>query len=309
LCSYIIVNKGFQNNLPEILKNTIIFENLKNADNEICFNKKNKFCKFDNNAEKKLFLLGDSQLDYISVDLKKKLEQEKYSLISMTNASCFYILNFDLLDKNRNKISDDCNSDIQAERRKEILKYKESIIVIGGRLPVYLSGTYFNNNEGGVESKIWNGLFFSKDNEKKSIEKGIIDSINELLIDNKIILIYPIPETGWNVSQKIFFHYRVKNLDNKKFNNYLLKNPITTSYSVYLKRSQKSFELLDSINHKNVYRIYPNKFFCDKLLADRCITHDDKNIYYYDDNHLSYEGSKIINEMIIKKIHEINNSF
>jgi peptidoglycan/LPS O-acetylase OafA/YrhL len=309
LCSYIIVNKGFQNNLPEILKNTIIFENLKNADNEICFNKKNKFCKFDNNAEKKLFLLGDSQLDYISVDLKKKLEHEKYSLISMTNASCFYILNFDLLDKNRNKISDHCNSDIQAERRKEILKYKESIIVIGGRLPVYLSGTYFNNNEGGVESKIWNGLFFSKDNEKKSIEKGIIDSINELLIDNKIILIYPIPETGWNVSQKIFFHYRVKNLDNKKFNNYLLKNPITTSYSVYLKRSQKSFELLDSINHKNVYRIYPNKFFCDKLLADRCITHDDKNIYYYDDNHLSYEGSKIINEMIIKKIHEINNSF
>lgn len=80
-------------------------------------------------------------------------------------------------------------------------------------------------------------------------------------------------------------------------------------YSVYLKRSQKSFELLDSINHKNIYRIYPHKFFCDKLIADRCITHDDKNIYYYDDNHLSYEGSKIINEMIIKKIHEINNSF
>ena len=309
LCNYIIFNKGLKNNLPEILKNNLILEKLVNLDNEICFNKKNNFCKFNTNLEKKLFLLGDSQLDYISVDLNKKLLKENISLISMTNASCFYILNFNLLEKNRNKISDNCNSDIQNERRKEILNYKESIIVIGGRLPVYLSGAYFNNEEGGKESKTWNGSFIPNDNTKKSLEMGIINSINELLINNKVILIYPIPETGWNISQKILLNYRINNLNEKNFKDYLIKNPISTSYKNFLKRSQKSFELLDSINHKNIYRIYPHKFFCNNLIINRCITHDEKKIYYYDDNHLSFEGSKIINNMIIEKIREINYSF
>ena len=55
-----------------------------------------------------------------------------------------------------------------------------------------------------------------------------------------------------------------------------------------------SFELLDSIKGDNIYRVYPHKLFCDKLIENRCIANDEKTIFYYDDDHLSIQGSKLV---------------
>ena len=58
------------------------------------------------------------------------------------------------------------------------------------------------------------------------------------------------------------------------------KNYLTTSYEVYKKRTKSSFELLDSIKGNRINRVYPHKLFCDTTIKNRCITHDDKNIFY-----------------------------
>lgn len=67
---------------------------------------------------------------------------------------------------------------------------------------------------------------------------------------------------------------------------------------------KKTFDLFNSINSANIYKIYPHKIFCnlDKL---RCNTHDENNIYYYDHNHLSSYGSKLLSAEIIDKINKI----
>ena len=57
-------------------------------------------------------------------------------------------------------------------------------------------------------------------------------------------------------------------------------NYITTSFNVYKERTKSSFELLDSIHSDNIYRVYPHKLFCDTTIQNRCITHDDRNIFY-----------------------------
>ena len=80
---------------------------------------------------------------------------------------------------------------------------------------------------------------------------------------------------------------------------------IPVEISVYEDRSKLSFQLLDSIKGKNIHRIYPHKLFCDSLIKKRCITHNDKDIFYSDDNHTSYKGSIMINDLIIKKLKEI----
>jgi hypothetical protein len=83
------------------------------------------------------------------------------------------------------------------------------------------------------------------------------------------------------------------------------KNFITTSYQVYKKRTKSSYNLLDSIEDKNIFRIYPERLFCNNLIKDRCATHDDKSIFYDDDDHPSHSASEMINDLIIKELENI----
>ena len=107
-----------------------------------------------------------------------------------------------------------------------------------------------------------------------------------------VILVYPIPEVGFDISTK---------LKNKFFSNKLLD----TSFDVFKERTKSSFELLDSIQGENIYRVYPHTLFCDTTIKNRCVTHEDKNIFYSDDNHPSIKGSEMINDLIIKEIEKI----
>ena len=87
------------------------------------------------------------------------------------------------------------------------------------------------------------------------------------------------------------------------------KKLITTSHETYKKRAKYSFEILDSIKGENIYRVFPHKIFCDSLIKHRCVSHNDKKIFYSDDDHLSSKGAEMINSLImdeIKKIEQIS---
>ena len=74
---------------------------------------------------------------------------------------------------------------------------------------------------------------------------------------------------------------------------------------IWKERSKSSFKLLDSIQGENIYRVYPHTLFCDTTIKDRCVTHDDKNIFYADDDHPSLKGAEMINDLILKEIKKI----
>jgi len=64
-------------------------------------------------------------------------------------------------------------------------------------------------------------------------------------------------------------------------------------------------EFFDSINIPKVHKVYSYEAFC-KDGVDTCLTHDNKNFYFYDGYHTSLTGSKMINDLIIKKINYLN---
>ena len=66
--------------------------------------------------------------------------------------------------------------------------------------------------------------------------------------------------------------------------------------------------MLDSIKGKNIHRVYPHRIFCDNVIDKRCVTHDNENIFYADDDHPSLKGAEMINDLIIKKIETIGPS-
>ena len=85
------------------------------------------------------------------------------------------------------------------------------------------------------------------------------------------------------------------------------ENYITTSYENYKQRVKSTYKLLDSINGDNIYRIYPEKLFCNTLIKGRCLTHDSKNLFYSDEHHPSLYIIEQLANQTIQKINFIFN--
>lgn len=306
---YTIKTKGFINSAAEILQKEFInistLNQLKNKQGRICHGipEINESCQFNPNGKNKIFLVGDSHFASFMFDLKQRVVDEDYEFLVRTQNACWYLPNFSRKEVRKNHIDDECSLKYQNELRNELLLNPNSIVIIGGRLPLYLSGVDFDNREGGIVRENLTFEFQHIEN-KYDLKKGIQVSIFELLENNsRVILVYPIPEVGWNVPNMLFRDIPKRYIKEIKKNFY--ESPITTSFKVYKERTKESFEILNKIQHKNIYKVYPHTVFCDNQIKDRCITHDEENLFYTDDHHLSTKGAAIVNELIMKQIKKI----
>tara|TARA_Y100001970_G_scaffold274809_1_gene375152 strand:+ start:2430 stop:4499 length:2070 start_codon:yes stop_codon:yes gene_type:complete len=313
--SNIFIKEGYKNRMPEILAKNLeqkifsqnIFKeswkswhSLTDAEGEYCFNNIDG-CKFNIFSNQKVYIIGDSHVGAIMYDLKDKIVKKNYQFITSAISACVYYPGFNMIFPKTQKIDEKCNDNYFQKLKEILLEEENSIIILSGRFPLHLSNYYFDNQEGGVEGGKWDRDYVSV-GKYDNIQNSFKNEILEISKNNKIILIYPIPEVGIDPNRKIFSQWiNRKNKFSKEFN----FEDFTTSYKVYQNRTKSSFELLDSIEDDNIYRIYPHTLFCDTIIKDRCMTHDDKIIYYIDDNHPSSKGSKLINNLIIKEIEKI----
>ena len=73
-----------------------------------------------------------------------------------------------------------------------------------------------------------------------SVEKGYLKFLNELSnISKKLILVYPVPEVGFNVPRRIF--KLIKNKEVVSLEEIQDNETLSTSYQVYMERAKKSF--------------------------------------------------------------------
>jgi hypothetical protein len=297
----IVQKDGYQDRLPKIFHNNLESpgNSLGNLDRKKCYEKTEDGCKFNIQSTKKVYLIGDSHMEKLIFDLKDKVVKKNYQFIINYKPACLFFPGFNLIYIKTKKIIYDCNDDYFQKLKQIISKDKNSIIIIGGRFPLYLSNYYFDNQEGGIEAKEFEYKYVSV-GKYENIQTSFKNEISELSKNHKIILTYPIPEVGWDPVKKIYNQWIKQNFT-KNFN---LIN-VTTSYEVYKDRTKSSFELLDSIQGGNIYRVYPHKLFCDTAIKNRCVTHDDKNIFYADDDHPSLKGAEMINYLIMKEIEKI----
>jgi peptidoglycan/LPS O-acetylase OafA/YrhL len=297
----IIQKNGYKDRVPEIIQKNLSeapWDLLKNLDSEICHSKIKK-CKFNTSSNKKVYIIGDSQMGSMIFNLKDRVINRNYQFITSTLGSCLFYPGFNLVDVKTTKFNEKCNYNYFQKVKEILSKDINSIVILGGRFPVHLSNYLFDNQEGAIEGKEWNNKYVSA-SRYENIQISFQNEINELSKNHKIILIYPIPEVGWNPNKQIYNQW-VKQKFDKNFN---LVN-VTTSHKVYKDRTKSSFELLNSIQGDNIYRVYPHTLFCDTTIKNRCVTHDDKNVFYFDDDHPSLKGAEMINDLIMKEIEKI----
>jgi peptidoglycan/LPS O-acetylase OafA/YrhL len=302
---YYIIKKGDPNRLPEIvIKNNNQYQlNLKNINNEICFDKSDNFCTFGDPNKKKIFIIGDSVAGSLMNGLKDPILKLNYQFVAISKGSCIYLPNFNLIYKKTEKINRQCDVEYQNNVKNLILNNKESLIILSGRYPLYIEQDYLSKSTKTKNNNFYDKFYFKSKNNGESVSEGIKNSIEQLAyLNNKILIVYPIPEPEFNIKRKILSN----NLFSKKYISSILdEGKFSIDYDRYKEISNKSFYMLNSIQNSNVFRVYPHLAFCNTKIINKCITHDSENIFYIDETHLSDFGAEIVNKLIIKKIEEI----
>jgi peptidoglycan/LPS O-acetylase OafA/YrhL len=280
---FIIREKGFGNRLPKNIKENP-FERpwfqLKDSNGK-CMDRFEKYCEFNKDKKKTIYLVGDSHMGSLANTINEKIVKDKFNFKVIVNGGCFYTPNLDKVGSQDEFPDRQCNINFHEFVRQKLLTSKDSIVILGGNLPLYLSERSFSGKMSGRY----------KSYSDKKAEDLIENSLNELAQSNsKIIIIYPIPEFKVNVPQYLFL------INNLKFIDFLYKSNLQYSYQEYSERNKSTYEFYDSILGKNVFRVYPEKIICNKT---QCKSHNNDINFYSDHNHPSqYFINKIIEDII-----------
>jgi peptidoglycan/LPS O-acetylase OafA/YrhL len=237
-------------------------------------------------------LVGDSHAAALSISFDRALKKAGLAGMQYTKGGCLFVPGFDRVNWRY------CRDWIKAVQ--PLLDAPEiETVILSGRYVLQFQGSRFDNGEGGVELGPRAGFerighpAQTETQRQADFAAGIRRSIEGLLDKGKrVILVYPIPEVGWNVPDRMFKLY----LRGEKAG-------ISTSTARYLERSQGVIAAFDSIaDHDNLIRIHPRSIFCDTFVPGRCAAGNEKEVFYFDDDHLSIEGADLVMQQIMQAV-------
>ena len=259
-----------------------------------CFDRDPKdACRIGTNDVKPTWaLVGDSHAAALSVSFDRNLREAGLAGIQYTKGGCLYVPGFDRVNWRY------CTDWIEAVHGALAAQKIRTVILIG-RYVLQYERTRFDNGEGGVELGPLAGFEkriqpATNDMQRKAdFAEGIRNAVVGLLEQGKqVVLVYPIPEVGWNVPDRMF-----------KFHLHGIDKRTTTSQAVYRQRSAGVINAFDRIGpFENLLRVYPKAIFCDSYVAGRCATSDKNAVFYFDDDHLSIEGADLVMRQIMNAI-------
>ena len=312
-----IYKKGFEkrSHFPELIVNAyktldyrISIQNGIKCDDRLG---KDGFCIFNELSDNvgDIILLGDSMTDALLKNLREQVSNTKFRLITMSYGGYLYTPNFIKYDAINKVIGLD---ETVHKYRADFIKnktHKNTYIIMYAKYSSKFGKKLKFEGETIVKYETPISLFDRKnidlsfDDKKKLLKKKFKESIIDLSKDNKIILLYPTPVSPEHIFYRILrsksklinpdFEIHLKNPD------FYLVDKINYPVQFYREFFSEEISLFDSINSKNIYKIELEKTFCPE---NQCFFYDNKNIYIYDTHHPSYEGSKKINNLIMKEI-------
>lgn len=203
-------------------------------------------CRFNNiGSSDKIYVFGDSIMSSLVSGFVSNNKFKNYEIIEYTKGSCPLLIDY-------------CNFSNDSVYYDEIMSIKNSTIVLGGDYKK------FNNDE----------------NFQDKISETIV---NLLKGDNKILILKPIPNPGYNTRMYAQFN----------------ETQLNFQMSEWINKTRNVNNALDSINFDNLIHINSEEAFCN---VDNCIFTTDSFFYYIDHAHLSFFGAEKIVDYISKFI-------
>lgn len=242
-------------------------------------------------------LLGDSHANALALPLNEALSLRGIGLKQLTIGGCPPV--FDVYSE---RVGDDCAAFGRAAYEYIAGNPDIKYVVLAIRWTKWLETVGFNNGEGGVEHNdelvdiYVNG---ARQVNKKAIRKSLIankytEIVNKYLAANKsVIIVYPVPEVGWNVPVQLEKEYMFSGRHD-------VLPDLSTSYELYERRNSEAIKVLDGLGVKDgIYRVKPEDVLCNTYYKDRCAASFGGSPLYFDNNHLSFAGAKLISDQIL----------
>ena len=239
---------------------------------ELCSKSTQNYCQIGNQNLPSIIVIGDSHLTTLSKFLYNNLDFEEYNLILFIEQGCPFFLTEGKSER---------GSCATKEKENDIFSLinPNSTVVYGGRFPRYLNGYDFKTDYGSIKDDIKANPFLIEDISK---------SIEYISKNAKIgLVLLPIPELGFYPLEYYLYEFKDvgENLSyNKKY------------WDQY---SSKINDYLQNITYPNIRKIETDKIFCNSFIKNKCTASYDNKIFYWDDDHLSYDGTTLIGERLI----------
>lgn len=300
-----LYTEGFVERVPSMFREASFEDEpwaaLKNAEGNPCFDA--GLCVFEADTDSGgsgdkpgILFLGDSHLAAVAKGLRERLTD--HDLYFDLVGGCPFYLGASRYESNG--VANKCSAERQAERMATAAELPAEIVVVMGRYPLFLSGRWFDNREGGVESTDYIEIRSEQGlSPAEAVRRGVLRLVEA---GKQVLLVYPLVEAGWNVPEKLNSE---RPEDFLELREWLQENPLTVSFDAYMARARETFAVFDSLEHPNIHRVYPHTLLCNTRIQGRCLTHDEDHLYYADDDHPTSKGSEMINDLIIEKIREI----
>jgi peptidoglycan/LPS O-acetylase OafA/YrhL len=149
----------------------------------------------------------------------------------------------------------------------------------------------FDNGEGGIEgdAPYRRNLTFAAGDTASDAAQGKTQAVRAYLerlsASKPTVVIYPVPEAGWLPQRLNMVAIR---RDGRP------REIISTSHGRYIVRNHAAIAALDAATSPNLHRLLPEELFCDIQLKGRCVIQTGGVLYYYDDDHVSAAGARLI---------------
>lgn len=291
----VIVTKGFPQRYTDLqiaLLDSKPERNVAIVDGRVCRRMRtDDACIIGNaNVEPTFAILGDSHAEALTGSLSDMLRQKSLSAYVYTYPACPFIIGVGQAGTNS-----PCPQFVN-DVLKSIASHKIRNVIINDRATAYITGTRFNNGEGGIEPgenfPFAPSAFMGTDSERSSAVTVALHETLKQLLDSGVRVFYvlPIPEAGWNVP-RVMAKLMAKKLP-----------PPTTGLDTYLARHSNALAVAQELNSRAGFiPIYSHEAFCNDVNR-RCRLSDGKQIYYSDTDHLSGDGAKLIVDAIADAI-------
>lgn len=242
-------------------------------------------------------LLGDSHALAISEGLGAALSSAGFGYYDVSFQTCLPLSGFHFIGRYAEVPCSAFND--------SVLDYLEGsridTLVLTARSTWYLDGTAFDNGEGGIEPGAAVTLDLLNHDTARWDDPGrrarVLEAfearIRALAQSFNVVLVYPIPEAGWHVPQRL--------ANRMMFGDGLAE--LSTSRAVYLTRHQSVIALFDRLvaQEPRIFAARVQDALCDPETG-RCVNADASGVYYRDDDHLSHAGAARIAPVIVQAV-------
>jgi hypothetical protein len=238
-------------------------------------------------------LVGDSHADHYAYALRDAATASGYRFWQLTVNSCLPFVGVIAQDR-------DC-SDYANQVRNALQKVNPDLIILSARWTVYLTNQRFDNGEGGIEYGDVNTFILSNiDTDSPDYPNALFaefsKGIDDLLdLGQKLLVIYPSPEAGWDVPQ-LYSKMHTLNYGPSE------TMEISTSWQRFNERNRLAIELLNGLSDDRISRFRSSDVLCNTVIPERCVNAFDNKILYYDDDHFSNTGAIFLQNALVSAV-------